>query len=86
MKKHLKSINLKQFDQAVKFLTRPFDNKLSLDQATAIQTLLDRIEYSNKDREFQSGKLSKLRNENFQMESVIKNMIAETNNRLAENA
>ena len=82
MKKHLKSINLKQFDQAVKFLTRPFDNKLSLDQATAIQTLLDRIEYSNKDREFQSGKLSKLRNENFQMESVIKNMIAETNNRL----
>ena len=82
MKKHLKSINLKQFDQAVKFLTRPFDNKLSLDQATAIQTLLDRIEYSNKDREFQSGELSKLRNENFQMESVIKNMIAETNNRL----
>jgi len=82
MKKHLKSINLKQFDQAVKFLTRPFDNKLSLDQATAIQTLLDRIEYSNKDRIFQSGELSKLRNENFQMESVIKNMIAETNNRL----
>ena len=82
MKKHLKNIDLRKYDQAVKFLKRPFDNNLSLDQSIAIQTLLDRVEYSNKDREFQSGELSKLRNENFQMESVIKNMIAETNNRL----
>jgi hypothetical protein len=61
MNKHHKNIDLRKYDQATKFLTRPFDNKLSLDQATAIQTLLDRVEYGNKDREFQSSELCKLR-------------------------
>ena len=45
MKKHLKNIDLRKYDQAVKFLTRPFENKLSLDQAIAISTLIDRVNY-----------------------------------------
>ena len=45
MKKHLKNIDLHKYDQAVKFLTRPFDNNLSFDQALAIQTLIDKVEF-----------------------------------------
>ena len=45
MKKHLKNIDLRKYDQAVKFLTRPFENKLSLDQSIAINTLIDRVNY-----------------------------------------
>lgn len=45
MKKHLKNIDLHKYDQAVKFLTRPFDNNLSFDQAQAIQTLIDKVEF-----------------------------------------
>ena len=45
MKKHLKNIDLHKYDKAVKFLTRPFDNNLSFDQALAIQTLIDKVEY-----------------------------------------
>ena len=45
MQKHLKNIDLRKYDQAVKFLTRPFENKLSLDQSIAISTLIDRVNY-----------------------------------------
>tara|TARA_R110002051_G_scaffold31618_1_gene71784 strand:+ start:184 stop:462 length:279 start_codon:yes stop_codon:yes gene_type:complete len=45
MKKHLKNIDLHKYDKAVKFLTRPFDNNLSFDQALAIQTLIDKVSY-----------------------------------------
>ena len=33
------------YDNAVKLLTRPYDNKLTKEQADAIKALTDRVEY-----------------------------------------
>ena len=34
-----------QYTKAVKLLTRPYDNKLTKEQAEAVQSLTDRVEF-----------------------------------------
>ncbi len=85
--------SLERYEVAVKFLTRPYENKLTLTQSIAIQTVLDRV--SHEQRKCKEGKLGNIKivqemkaklelaeRENRDMEKVIKHMTAETNNRL----
>ena len=50
--KHNQLKSLERYEVAVKFLTRPYENKLTLEQATAIQTILDRVKHEQRNTDY----------------------------------
>ena len=51
--------SLERYEVAVKFLTRPYENKLTLEQSIAIQTVLDRV--AHEQRKCKDGKLGNIK-------------------------
>ena len=57
--KHNQLKSLERYEVAVKFLTRPYENKLTLAQSIAIQTVLDRV--AHEQRKCKDGKLGNIK-------------------------
>ena len=57
--KHNQLKSLERYEVAVKFLTRPYENKLTLAQSIAIQTVLDRV--AHEQRKNKEGKLGNIK-------------------------
>ena len=57
--KHNQLKSLERYEVAVKFLTRPYENKLTLEQSIAIQPVLDRV--AHEQRKCKDGKLGNIK-------------------------